>query len=212
MTTEKDTKPGNETNKEMKEIQDSKASLVNALESIRGLLEKSETKLSAARESLSATPGKSASIKPAQTKSNDEPIVPVLDDVVIPEESDTDINIDIETNTDPEVQETSALTEPDMLPLFADLHADVGADIPVVDEAVTDEPDESIADTIADKPITDMSEAHREELTEAINTLRLELDDQLNYMMAKTMATLELELREVVDKKLTTLTELIEKK
>ncbi|MCW9023197.1 MAG: hypothetical protein OQK73_00810 [Gammaproteobacteria bacterium] len=208
MTIEKDTKPGNETNKEMKEIQDSQASLVNALESIRGLLEKSETKLSAARESLSATPSKSSTIKrPIQAKNNDEPIVPVLDDVVIPEEHNAGINLDPDT----EVPETSALTEPDMLPLFADLHADVGADIPVV----TDIPviNEAVADeSITAQPITDISEPCREELIEAINTIRLELDDQLNYMMAKSMAALEVELRDVVDKKLTALTELIEKK
>ncbi|MDH5571844.1 MAG: hypothetical protein OEY89_08770, partial [Gammaproteobacteria bacterium] len=42
-----------DTNKEMQEMQDSQASLVNALESIKNLLAQSESKLSLARESLS---------------------------------------------------------------------------------------------------------------------------------------------------------------
>jgi len=62
--------------------------LVGALESIRGLLEKSETKLSAARESLEKakstpfserTPAKKYKKPPI----SNEPVVPVLDDVVL---------------------------------------------------------------------------------------------------------------------------------
>ena len=56
--------------------------LLNALESIKGLLEKSESKLSAARESLKKA--KSADIKPAiiRPSVSSDPVVPVLDDIV----------------------------------------------------------------------------------------------------------------------------------
>ena len=56
--------------------------LLNALESIKGLLELSENKLSAARESLKKA--KSPDIKPAITRPSvsSEPVVPVLDDIV----------------------------------------------------------------------------------------------------------------------------------
>lgn len=56
--------------------------LLNALESIKSLLEKSESKLSAARESLrkAKTPDiKQGIIRPSVSS---EPVVPVLDDVV----------------------------------------------------------------------------------------------------------------------------------
>ena len=56
--------------------------LLNALESIKGLLEQSESKLSAARESLKKA--KSPDIKPAiiRPSVSSEPVVPVLDDIV----------------------------------------------------------------------------------------------------------------------------------
>lgn len=66
--------------------------LLDALESIKGLLEQSESKLSAARESLQkAKPqaGQQGIVPPA---ASNEPIVPVLDDVVtnLAEEQDED--------------------------------------------------------------------------------------------------------------------------
>lgn len=59
--------------------------LLEALESIKDLLEKGENKLTAARESL-------ARAKPSRPKPrfpvSDEPVVPVLDDVVAPASED----------------------------------------------------------------------------------------------------------------------------
>ena len=55
--------------------------LVKALESIRGLLEKSETKLSAARSSLEKAKQPSKRFKKPPT--SNEPVVPVLDDIVV---------------------------------------------------------------------------------------------------------------------------------
>ena len=65
--------------------------LLNALESIKGLLEKSESKLSAARESLKKA--KSPDIKPAiiRPSVSSDPVVPVLDDIVETSTDTTDV-------------------------------------------------------------------------------------------------------------------------
>lgn len=61
-------------------------SLVNALESIKGLLEQSETKLNAARESIELATPKNSSIHDSILPTNyeEEFDVPVLDDIVAP--------------------------------------------------------------------------------------------------------------------------------
>ena len=70
--------------------------LVGALESIRGLLEKSETKLSAARESLKKAKSPPPPVRQPPTKKykkppiSNEPVVPVLDDIVL--EGSAEIN------------------------------------------------------------------------------------------------------------------------
>jgi len=86
--------------------------LLNALESIKGLLEQSESKLSAARESLQKA--KPQAIKPGLVRPSvsNEPVVPVLDDVV--------------TSLDDELDE-------DGLPLLED-------DVPVLDDLLEAEP------------------------------------------------------------------------
>lgn len=191
-----------DTSKEMKEIQDSQASLVDALESIRGLLEQSETKLSAARKSLSASSPKTSSTLPQKN----EPVVPILDDIVITESSETEHRKTVSTD--------------DVLPLFADLqsHGETDMEMETPSEikfGVADEVDDIPVMTdipVVDQVAAEISEPCREELIEAIHTLRLELDDQLNYMMAKAMAELEIELRKTIDEKLTSLTSLIENK
>lgn len=87
--------------KELREMHDSQASLVNALESIHTLLEESETKLSAARESLAGSridnqkhynpkdakplSEPSREYKVDHDNLNDEDFaVPILDDIVVP--------------------------------------------------------------------------------------------------------------------------------
>ncbi len=66
--------------------------LLDALESIKGLLEQSESKLSAARESLRmAKPqaGQPGIVRPATST---DPVVPVLDDVVTTLEDNLDVD------------------------------------------------------------------------------------------------------------------------
>lgn len=78
--------------------------LLDALESIKDLLEKGESKLTAARESL-------ARAKPSGPKPrfpvSDEPVVPVLDDVVSPAIED-----DAEMLFDDDIPELDAVAEP----------------------------------------------------------------------------------------------------
>jgi hypothetical protein len=56
--------------------------LLDALESIKGLLEKSESKLSAARESLKKAKPQNNQQSIVRPSASSEPVVPVLDDVV----------------------------------------------------------------------------------------------------------------------------------
>lgn len=69
-----------------------KDALVDALESIKGLLAKSDSKLSAARESLataSTSHSQFTSLNKSKTNNQSERMeIPVLDDVVIPAEKD----------------------------------------------------------------------------------------------------------------------------
>jgi hypothetical protein len=64
--------------------------LLDALESIRGLLEKSESKLSAARESLQKANPQNNQQGIVRPSVSSEPVVPVLDDVVASPADDLD--------------------------------------------------------------------------------------------------------------------------
>ena len=85
--------------------------LLDALESIKGLLEKSESKLSAARESLKkAKPNKNQQgiVRPSVSS---EPVVPVLDDVVASMEEE---NLPL---LDDDVPVLDSILEPEPAPL-----------------------------------------------------------------------------------------------
>jgi len=174
--------------KELREMNESQASLVNALESIHTLLEESETKLSAARESLegsridnskhynpslSQNQGKQApsisefnaenSFEPIEEKDvEDELVVPVLDDIVIP-------SIQVDT-----------------LPLFTEEQT-------FIENAV------------------DISDSRKQEFINKLEHIQLEMDDYLNEMLVRCMASIELELKETLSKKLEELRAIIEK-
>ncbi len=98
--------------KELKEMQESQTSLVNALESIHTLLEESETKLSAARESLAGSridnqkhynPKHAKPLSEPETDHgnlDDEDIaVPVLEDIVVPGAEQEPLPLFAETET-----------------------------------------------------------------------------------------------------------------
>ena len=84
--------------------------LLNALESIKGLLEQSENKLSAARESLKKAKSpdlKQGIVRPSVSS---EPVVPVLDDIV---ETATDTEEDAEPSLLDEVPVLESFLEPE---------------------------------------------------------------------------------------------------
>ncbi len=64
--------------------------LLDALESIKGLLEQSESKLSAARESLRMAKPQAGQQGIVRPSTSTDPVVPVLDDVVTTLEDDLD--------------------------------------------------------------------------------------------------------------------------
>ncbi|VAX13813.1 hypothetical protein MNBD_GAMMA24-571 [hydrothermal vent metagenome] len=171
--------------KELREMHDSQASLVNALESIHTLLEKSETKLNAARESLAGSridnqkhynPGASKphsepppeSSLAAETDSceshEEELAVPILEDIVVPGK------------------------QQDSLPLFD--KADINA---------------------TTEDIADISEARKQEFIDRLEAIQIEMDDYLNEMLVRCMAGIELELKETLAQKLQQLRDIIEK-
>lgn len=102
--------------------------LLDALESIKGLLEKSESKLSAARESLKKAKPQNNQQGIVRPSVSSEPVVPVLDDVV--------------TSLAEELDEEE-------LPLLDD-------DVPVLESVL--EPEPSVPETEVDSQATGYSE------------------------------------------------------
>ena len=86
--------------------------LLNALESIKGLLEQSENKLSAARESLKKAKSPEISQSIVRPSVSSEPVVPVLDDVI---EMSADAEEEESSQLD-EVPELQSILEPETIP------------------------------------------------------------------------------------------------
>lgn len=173
--------------KELREMHDSQASLVNALESIHTLLEKSETKLSAARKNLAGsridnhkhyrpsqttplskrqpTPAPLPTIKKdSGTSDKEESAVPILDDIVIP----------------------GSRQEPPLL-----------FDKVEIDTSITD--------------IPEISDACRQAFIDKLDHIQIEMDDYLNEVLVRCMASIELELKETLSQKLQDLRSIIDK-
>lgn len=87
--------------------------LLNALESIKGLLEQSETKLSAARESLKKAKSSDISQGIVRPSVSSEPVVPVLDDII---EMSDDIAVDEEPSQPEGIPELQTLLEDETIP------------------------------------------------------------------------------------------------
>lgn len=91
--------------------------LLNALESIRGLLEQSETKLSAARDSITHANDPANPQKPRRGAGN-EPVVPVLEDIIEPGASATPAEQQLEIPevadepTSPDSEEPVTMNDP----------------------------------------------------------------------------------------------------
>jgi len=103
----------------MPKDRDSKDSpeLLSALESIKGLLEQSESKLSAARENLKLAKATSSPPSIARPPVSSEPVVPVLDDVVarLDDELDEE-DLPLLEDDDVPVLDSFLDAEPDIIP------------------------------------------------------------------------------------------------
>ena len=195
-----------DTNKEMQEIQDSQASLVTALESIKGLLAQSEDKLSAARESLS---GNRAGTHTAQ--STNEPIVPVLDDIVFSEEDETP------TSEEPDevlIQESGEFVE-------TNTHTQIPEPLPLFDNLVSNESQTDVFDThtnptfltetdIGIQDADTVNEQYKEEILQAVDNLQSDLETEIEEIITHTVTNLEIQLRNLVSEKLQVLRKNIE--
>jgi len=170
--------------KELKEMHESQASLVNALESIHNLLEESETKLDAARESLEGSRmDNQKHYNPSQPKSKSQPApetnintasgadftVPVLEDIVIPGAEQVSLPLSYETDIDD-----------------TELKATI--------------------DTVAE-----ISEARKQAFIDKVEAIQIEMDDYINEALVRCMASIELDLKETLSKKLQELRDIIEK-
>lgn len=159
--------------------------LVDALESIRGLLEKSETKLSAARDSLEkakSTPIEKRT-KPTQTHKkppiSNEPVVPVLDDIVFTD----DVTEDSTTHND-----------------------DTMTDIPSLDfGAIISKPEASPPTPQEKTP----SAPSRKAILSYIDKIESSLEQRIHDAMLDTMVKVEMEIKNTVAEELKALRKMI---
>jgi len=171
--------------KELREMHDSQASLVNALESIHTLLEESETKLNAARENLAGSRADNRKHhKPGQSKPRSEP----LPEASLPAKTDS--------SKPPQKELTVPILEDIVVP------GRQQEPLPLFNEA-------EINTTTAE--IAEISEARRQEFTDRLAAIQIEMDDYLNEMLVRCMAGIELELKETLSGKLQELRDIIEK-
>lgn len=171
--------------KELKEMHDSQASLVNALESIHTLLEESETKLDAARKNLAGsridnhkhyTPGHRKPLSESPPKSSPtvkvdsgklhegNVAVPILDDIVVP-----------------------GIAQPP-LSSFNEIETKITVEEPV-----------------------EISDSRKQEFIDKLEVIQVEMNDYLNETLVRCMAGIELDLKEMLSQKLQDLRNIIEK-
>lgn len=149
--------------------------LMSTLESIRGLLEQSEGKLNAARESISLantqTQRSSASITSSEIEV-DEEIVPILDNIV---------NADLSLSKLPNIPELDSV--------FTPTAHESSQEIEQID----------IDSTPADikKNTSDIAMLTKKNLLiDALDNLQLDLEQSLRETLMKTMVTLEKDLKD----------------
>lgn len=160
--------------------------LMTTLESIRGLLEQSENKLNAARESISIANTTTQNDTSAlhNMRSFDDEIVPVLDQVIQPEE-----------------QTDSFLNIPELAPIVAS--SDIQTTINV-EEKIKAKPktqtkvDERSEETRASLAIL----TKKNLLLDALDNFQTELEESLREELMKTMVSLEKDLKKKISIKI----------
>jgi len=169
--------------------------LVDALESIRGLLEKSETKLSAARESLEKAKSTPVEKRPAPVSKykkpsiSNEPVVPVLDDVVFQQElaDKTTVHDDITMTDIPSLDFDAIVNKTEITPP------------PIPSAEKPQQPQ---------KP----SGPSRKAILDYIDGIESSLEQRIHNTILDTMAKVELEIKNAVEEELKALRNMISEK
>ncbi|VAX08872.1 hypothetical protein MNBD_GAMMA25-719 [hydrothermal vent metagenome] len=180
--------------KELREMNESQASLVNALESIHTLLEESETKLSAARESLEGSRiDNKKHYNPGliSTKAKQIPSSKIIADEMVGQFSTQPVHPDKDEFT---------------VPILEDIV------IPGIVSPEHDVENHPLFDSI-ENPLdstVDIRDSRKQQFIEKVESIQLEMDDYLNEMLVRCMASIELELKETLSKKFQELRDIIE--
>jgi len=178
--------------------------LMSTLESIRGLLEQSEGKLNAARESISIantnTQNDTSALMHIRNSDADDEIVPILDDIVEPEStsSDSHINIpELDAVFMPEETEPDTVLGSDVAPA---LETDESHAIEVDEVSIESEDQEK--DNNSTKAADLSSLTQKNLLIDALDDMQLELEQSLRETLMKTMVSLEKELKDRVSQRI----------
>lgn len=185
--------------------------LMSTLESIRSLLAQNESKLSAARESISIantnTKHDSSALLHMRSGTADEEIVPILDDIVEPDilsdnhenipELDSFLGSPEEYNTD-EIQPREVQPEDIQL-------EEINMDIQIQD--TNENANEQLkteqavkSNTLKNKPdLTSLTAKNR--LMDSLDELQLDLEESLRQTLMRAMVTLEKDLKERIRNK-----------
>ena len=157
---------------------------MHTLESIRGLLEQSEGKLNAARESISIantnTINDTSALNELRTSDEEELIVPILDEVIEPElltdNSQSIPELDaIVPPTETQVEDTSNNTE-------------------------KQQPTKITETSLATPELSSLSQ--KNQIISALDEFQMELEQSLRETLMKTMVSLEKELKDKIEIKI----------
>ena len=154
--------------------------LMSTLESIRGLLEQNESKLTAARESITNANNLNNTSALTKIKNTEEEIVPILDQIIEPDTSlDNDNQIDI-----PELDSIISTEGPQEQ---ADVSIELSSSEPVRSEKTKDH-------------LASLTQKNL--LLDALDSFQIDLEQSLREDLMKTMIGLEKDLKEKISKKI----------
>lgn len=160
--------------------------LMSTLESIKGLLEQSEGKLNAARESISIantnTQNDTSALHELRNMDDEELIVPILDEIIEPELSSDSMQ---------------SLPEPDTIFTTVEAKPDDASSKPVAEEL------ERIEITAKPDTTPDLSSlSQKNQIIATLDEFQIELEQSLRETLMKTMVSLEKDLKDRIGKKI----------
>jgi len=154
--------------------------LMSTLESIRGLLEQNESKLTAARESITNANNLNDTSTLTKIRNTEEEIVPILDQIIDPNTSlGNDSQIDI-----PELDSIVSTEAPQEQ---EDLNIELSSSEPVRSEKTKDH-------------LASLTQKNL--LLDALDNFQIDLEQSLREDLMKTMIGLEKDLKEKISKKI----------